>query len=140
MSSSGDNVTASSLADKRNELKEILPKSGLVYSERGGLVEVLCKPKILPLKSAVLEQLQKIERAGDDGENGDESKKWNYNQLTTLLDYYLETLIWFENLFKKTQCAYIVFMHCRTSQYISYTYTLYTNWRIVIIIISIIMI
>jgi hypothetical protein len=32
---------------------------------RGGLAEILCKPKILPLKSAVLEQLQRIERAAD---------------------------------------------------------------------------
>lgn len=42
-------------------LKEVLPKTGLVYSERGALSEVLCKPKIIPLKSAVLEKLQKIE-------------------------------------------------------------------------------
>ena len=32
---------------------------------RGGLAEILCKPKILPLKSAVLEQLQRIEQAAD---------------------------------------------------------------------------
>jgi hypothetical protein len=32
------------------------------YLNRGGLAEILCKPKILPLKSAVLEQLQKIEK------------------------------------------------------------------------------
>jgi hypothetical protein len=32
---------------------------------RGGLAEVLCKPKILPIKSAVLEQLQKIDRIAD---------------------------------------------------------------------------
>ena len=42
-------------------LKEILPKTGLVYSERGALTEVLCKPKIIPIKSAVLEQLQNLE-------------------------------------------------------------------------------
>lgn len=47
------------------QIKEVLPKHGLVYSERGSLTDcfVLCKPKILPLKSAVLEQLQKIEQA-----------------------------------------------------------------------------
>lgn len=28
---------------------------------RGGFAEILCKPKILPLKSAVLEQLQQLE-------------------------------------------------------------------------------
>jgi len=44
-------------------IREILPKSGLVYSERGGNAEVLCKPKILPIKSAVIEKLQQIENA-----------------------------------------------------------------------------
>jgi hypothetical protein len=71
--------------EKKNAIREILPRSGLVYSEklvfllfgiaflivllffdgRGGLAEILCKPKIMPLKSAVLEQLQKIERASE---------------------------------------------------------------------------
>jgi len=37
----------------------------LLSIRRGGLAEILCKPKILPLKSAVLEQLQKIEQAAD---------------------------------------------------------------------------
>jgi hypothetical protein len=35
---------------------------------RGGLAEILCKPKILPLKSAVLEQLQRIEQAADNAD------------------------------------------------------------------------
>ena len=39
---------------------------------RGGLAEILCKPKILPLKSAVLEQLQKIEREVEVKEEGEE--------------------------------------------------------------------
>lgn len=43
----------------------------IIYLIRGGLAEILCKPKILPLKSAVLEQLQKIEQAADiAGEEG----------------------------------------------------------------------
>ena len=44
-----------------NTLREILPKTGLAYSERGALSEILCKPKSMPLKSAVLEKIQKIE-------------------------------------------------------------------------------
>ena len=32
---------------------------------RGGLAEILCKPKILPLKSSVLEQLQKMDQANE---------------------------------------------------------------------------
>ena len=43
-------------------IREVLPKSGLVFSERGNLSEVLCKPKILPLKSIVLEQLANIDK------------------------------------------------------------------------------
>jgi BBSome-interacting protein 1 len=45
-----------------SKLMEILPKSGLVYSERGSLSEVLCKPKIIPIKSSVLEKLEQIEQ------------------------------------------------------------------------------
>lgn len=58
------------MEDYKSELKEVLPKTGLVYSERGALSEVLCKPKIMPLKSAVLEQLQRIE-----GELEDEAEQ-----------------------------------------------------------------
>jgi BBSome-interacting protein 1 len=47
--------------ENRPKIEEVLPKSGLVYSERGGLSEVLCKPKLMPLKSVVIEQLEKIE-------------------------------------------------------------------------------
>jgi len=35
-------------------LKEIIPKNGLVFSEHGIHSEILCKPKILPLKSLTL--------------------------------------------------------------------------------------
>jgi len=44
-----------------NQLKEILPKAGLVYSEKALLSEALCKPKLLPLKSATLLKLEKME-------------------------------------------------------------------------------
>jgi len=94
-----------------SSLQEVLPKSGLVYSERcvsqlaltafssmsafpltihrllthvvvtachatgrGGLAEILCKPKILPLKSAVLEQLQRIEREADGKDDDDDDR------------------------------------------------------------------
>lgn len=39
----------------------MLPKSGLVVSEKGGLTELLCKPKILPLKSATLKKLEALQ-------------------------------------------------------------------------------
>lgn len=55
-------------AQDENVLREILPKTGLVYSERGALSETLCKPKIMPLKSAVLEKIQKIEGEAEEQE------------------------------------------------------------------------
>lgn len=44
------------------QLKEVLPKAGLVYSEKGALAEVLCKPKLIPIKSNSLLQLEERER------------------------------------------------------------------------------
>ncbi len=43
------------------KLQEVLPKAGLVVSEKGQLTEVLCKPKILPLKSVTLERIENME-------------------------------------------------------------------------------
>eukprot|EP00462_Mataza_sp_D1_P002855 CAMPEP_0175118226 /NCGR_PEP_ID=MMETSP0086_2-20121207/19414_1 /TAXON_ID=136419 /ORGANISM="Unknown Unknown, Strain D1" /LENGTH=63 /DNA_ID=CAMNT_0016399203 /DNA_START=16 /DNA_END=207 /DNA_ORIENTATION=+ len=43
-------------------LKEVLPKAGLVYSEKGNLSEVLCKPKIMPIKSITLEKIEQMEK------------------------------------------------------------------------------
>eukprot|EP00501_MAST-03F_sp_TOSAG23-6_P001566 GSMAST32.ASY1.ANO1.1630.1 assembled CDS len=40
----------------------VLPKAGLVYSEKGNLSEVLCKPRIVPIKSVELEKLEEKER------------------------------------------------------------------------------
>jgi BBSome-interacting protein 1 len=44
------------------ELSEILPKAGLVYSEKGNLSELLCKPKLLPLKSVTLQRIEEMEQ------------------------------------------------------------------------------
>ena len=46
-------------ADK--QIREILPKAGLVYSEKATLSEVFCKPKILPIKSATLLKMEMLE-------------------------------------------------------------------------------
>lgn len=43
-------------------LKEITPKNGLIFSQKGPLSEVLCKPKILPLKSITLQKLEEMEK------------------------------------------------------------------------------
>lgn len=44
-------------------ITEILPKTGLVYSEKGNLSEVLCKPKIMPIKSESLLKLESLEKS-----------------------------------------------------------------------------
>ena len=49
-------------------LQECLPKAGLVYSEKGNLSEVLCKPKILPIKSITLEKLEQMEATAAKGQ------------------------------------------------------------------------
>ena len=49
-------------ASKHTVIPEILPKAGLVYSEKGNLSEVLCKPKIMPIKSTTLEQIEQMEK------------------------------------------------------------------------------
>jgi BBSome-interacting protein 1 len=46
---------------KSNGLQEVLPKAGLVVSEKGNLTEILCKPKIMPLKSITLQKLEEME-------------------------------------------------------------------------------
>eukprot|EP00744_Colponema_vietnamica_P015786 GILI01022135.1.p1 GENE.GILI01022135.1~~GILI01022135.1.p1 ORF type:complete len:124 (+),score=18.64 GILI01022135.1:36-374(+) len=47
---------------KEEPLKEILPKSGLVYSEKSTLIEIMCKPRIMPIKSHTLERLEELEK------------------------------------------------------------------------------
>ena len=50
------------------ELEEVLPKAGLVYSEKGTIGEVLCKPKIIPIKSVSLEALEAMVKAAASAE------------------------------------------------------------------------
>ena len=60
-------IAALSMADapassaSKPTLQEVLPKAGLVYSEKGNLSEVLCKPKIMPIKSLTLEKIEDME-------------------------------------------------------------------------------
>ena len=37
-------------------------QAGLVYSEKGNLAEVLCKPKLIPIKSRALLALEQKEK------------------------------------------------------------------------------
>ncbi|KAA0151515.1 hypothetical protein FNF27_07085 [Cafeteria roenbergensis] len=50
-----------SIIDADGRIAELLPLDGLVYSERQELSEVMCKPKILPIKSVTMERLEQLE-------------------------------------------------------------------------------
>ena len=53
-----------------DQLEEVLPKAGLVYSEKGTIGEVLCKPKIIPIKSVTLEALEAMLKAASSADGG----------------------------------------------------------------------
>ena len=44
-----------------NLVQEVLPKYGLLFTEQCPM-PVLCKPKIMPLKSVTLEKLEKMQK------------------------------------------------------------------------------
>lgn len=44
-----------------NLVHEVLPKYGLLYTEQSPM-PVLCKPKVMPLKSVTLEKLEKMQK------------------------------------------------------------------------------
>lgn len=59
--------TKTSINDKTKksileQLDAILPRSGIVFSESDELCHVLCKPKILPLKSITLQKIEEMEK------------------------------------------------------------------------------
>ena len=49
------------MASKENSFSEILPKVGQLYQEDLPS-SVLCKPKLMPLKSVTLEKLEKMQK------------------------------------------------------------------------------
>ena len=50
------------VSESEDNVTEMKPKKGLLYSEKTLLSEVLCKPKIIPVKSVTLERLEEMER------------------------------------------------------------------------------
>ena len=47
------------------KLREIIPKNGIVYNEKQDMNDVLCKPKLLPLKSFTIKKLEEMEKDFD---------------------------------------------------------------------------
>jgi BBSome-interacting protein 1 len=44
------------------KLREVVPKNGIVYNEKNEFSEILCKPKLLPLKSMTIKRLEEMEK------------------------------------------------------------------------------
>ena len=47
--------------DRNKKLSEIIPKNGIVFNEKNEFSEILCKPKLLPLKSRAGKLKTKLE-------------------------------------------------------------------------------
>ena len=53
------------MADKEQVLPEYIPTKGVLYFEESSQM-VLCKPRIMPLKSATLERMEQIQKEAAD--------------------------------------------------------------------------
>jgi BBSome-interacting protein 1 len=56
-------------------LKEIVPKSGIIFNEKNEFPEILCKPKILPLKSMTIKKLEEMDKNFERINNENSKKK-----------------------------------------------------------------
>jgi BBSome-interacting protein 1 len=56
-------------ANLLKRLKEIIPKNGIVFNEKNEFSEILCKPKLLPLKSLTIRKLEELEKEFEKNEN-----------------------------------------------------------------------
>lgn len=52
-------------ADPTPVLKDFIPNSGILYHE-GVSQYILCKPKLMPLKSVTLEKLETMQKEAED--------------------------------------------------------------------------
>ena len=57
----GQRILLSKMAGERLVFKEVFPKQGLLFTEQTPM-PVLCKPKIMPMKSVTLEKLETMQR------------------------------------------------------------------------------
>ena len=69
-SSVGVSAKASASSSSLPPILEIMPKAGLVYSEKGTFSETLCRPKLLAIKSLALEKLEQLEKSLSDNASG----------------------------------------------------------------------
>lgn len=57
---SADNITHTPVLENPISIKHFVPKVGLLHHKESSQL-ILCKPKLMPLKSMTLEKLQKMQ-------------------------------------------------------------------------------
>lgn len=70
-------------------VKEVIPRTGLLFQSHS-LNPVLCKPKLLPLKSVTLEKLERMQKDGQQKmlqQNGNEINTANKGQLLPVISF-----------------------------------------------------
>ena len=65
--------------DKKQEdliksLKNVIQKNGILFNEVKNFSEVLCKPKLLPLKSITIRKLEALEKDFEKNNNSNNDK------------------------------------------------------------------
>lgn len=64
------------LMDKKEiirQLKNAIPKNGVLFHETAVFTEILCKPKLLPLKSLTIKKLEELEKDFEKNNNSNQS-------------------------------------------------------------------
>ncbi len=68
--------------DKKKEeliksLKTVVQKEGILFNETKNFAEVLCKPKLLPLKSITIRKLEELDKEFEKNNNANNTNQTN---------------------------------------------------------------
>ena len=58
-------------------LKTVIQKNGVLFSETKNFAEVLCKPKLLPLKSITIRKLEELDKEFEKNNNANNQNQKN---------------------------------------------------------------
>ena len=63
--------------DLIKSLKTIVQNNGILFSETKNFAEVLCKPKLLPLKSITIRKLEELDKEFEKNNNANNQNQKN---------------------------------------------------------------
>ena len=58
-------------------LKTVIQNDGILFNETKNFAEVLCKPKLLPLKSITIRKLEELDKEFEKNNNANNTSKVN---------------------------------------------------------------